>query len=63
MENEKQELIGVEAVAQRLGLHPKTVLAYAREGILPAVRMTKRTIRFDPEAIEKWIRDGGVNRG
>ena len=48
-----QELYSVEQVAERLGLHVKTVRNYVREGRLKAVRIGKqyRIAREDLEAM------------
>jgi excisionase family DNA binding protein len=48
-----QELYSVEQVAERLGLHVKTVRGYVREGRLKAVRIGKqyRIAREDLEAM------------
>jgi excisionase family DNA binding protein len=48
-----QELYSVEQVAERLGLHVKTVRTYVREGRLKAVRIGKqyRISRLDLEAM------------
>ncbi|HEX5378297.1 MAG TPA: helix-turn-helix domain-containing protein [Phenylobacterium sp.] len=48
-----QELYSVEQVAQRLGLHVRTVRAYIRDGRLKAVRIGKqyRVARGDLEAL------------
>ena len=48
-----QELYSVEQVAERLGLHVKTVRTYVREGRLKAVRIGKqyRIARLDLEAM------------
>src|SRR5271170_3786029 len=48
-----KELYSVEQVAERLGLHVKTVRGYVREGRLKAVRIGKqyRIAREDLEAL------------
>lgn len=48
-----QELYSVEQVAERLGLHVKTVRSYVREGRLKAVRIGKqyRIAREDLETL------------
>lgn len=47
-----QELYSVDQVAERLGLHVRTVRAYIRDGRLKAVRLGKayRIVRADLEA-------------
>ncbi len=42
-------LIAAKELAVRLALDEKTVLKYARCGILPCVRFTKRCVRFPLE--------------
>ena len=51
-------LIDVKSVAERLGEKPATVYDYARQGILPCVRLGRK-VKFDPKAIERWIEEGG----
>jgi excisionase family DNA binding protein len=48
-----EELFSVEQVADRLGLHVRTVRAYVRDGRLKAVRIGKqyRIARADLEAL------------
>ena len=55
-----QLLYSVEQVAQRLGLHVKTVRGYVREGRLKAVRIGKqyRIAREDFEALTGQARGG-----
>ena len=48
-----QELYSVEQVAERLGLHVKTVRAYVREGKLKAVRIGK-SYRITREDLENF---------
>ena len=45
-------------VADRLGMGRRTVLYFARVGVLPAVRIG-RHVRFDRQQLEDWIREGG----
>jgi excisionase family DNA binding protein len=42
-------------VAERLELHPRTVLRLAREGRLRRVKLGHRTVRFVPEDVEAYI--------
>ncbi|MFE2283634.1 helix-turn-helix domain-containing protein [Streptomyces sp. NPDC059443] len=53
MENEERELYSVGEVAERLGLHVRTVRNYVRDGRLKAVRIGKqyRISREDFEAL------------
>lgn len=53
------KLLTAEEVKEILNLsHVDQVYRLVREGVLPAVRIG-RLIRFDTEALAKWIKDGG----
>jgi excisionase family DNA binding protein len=41
-------------VAKRYGISVPTVYRWVREGQLPAVRLGKRVLRFDKDAIDQW---------
>jgi len=47
-----QEILSVEQVAERLGLHVRTIRSYVRDGRLPAIRIGKqyRIARADLDA-------------
>ncbi|MBT2448769.1 helix-turn-helix domain-containing protein [Streptomyces sp. ISL-43] len=62
MENEGQELYSVGEVAERLGLHVRTVRNYVRDGRLKAVRIGKqyRISREDFEALTSLPADTGA---
>lgn len=46
-------MLTANELAERLGLVPDTVRAWARAGRLPCVRLGARTIRFDPEEVNR----------
>jgi excisionase family DNA binding protein len=50
-----KKLVEAAAVAERLGVTRDTVHEYVKQGLIPHVRLNTRTIRFEPEAIERWI--------
>lgn len=52
------KLLTVQEAAQRLNLDASSVYRLCREQILPCVRIG-RTVRFDQDVLEGWIRDGG----
>ena len=52
------EIMTTREVAKYLKLHEITILKYAAEGKIPAVRIG-RVWRFDKETIDKWISSGG----
>ena len=55
---EPRKLVRVEWVIERTGLHRRVVYRHAQFGRIPCVKVG-RTVLFDPEAVERWIRAGG----
>ena len=49
------ELLTAEDVGRRFRVHPRTILAAARRGDLPAVRLGRRTVRFRPADVERYV--------
>lgn len=49
------KFVSAKELAVYLGVHVKTVLKWARSGILPVVRITKRCLRFDLEACARIV--------
>ena len=49
-----EPLLDTKTVARLLGVHPKTVLRYARSGLLPGISYARRW-RFRKKDIEDWI--------
>lgn len=47
-----------EFLARRWNKPPGQILKLAREGIIPCVRIG-RSVRFSPEQIYEWERNGG----
>ena len=52
------KLLRVTEAAEWLDLSEYQVLAYAREGIIPSVRLG-RQVKFDKAALEDFIAKGG----
>lgn len=48
-------LLTARAVAELLDVAPATVLAWARRGDLPAIRLPGGAIRFDGEHLDEWL--------
>ena len=55
--SKKEELLGVEEVAEYLGLVPATVYRWCREGRLPCLKIG-RNWRVRPEALEDFLENG-----
>jgi excisionase family DNA binding protein len=54
------QLLDSDAAARRLGVRRLRLYALVRAGHIPAVRMGPRSLRFDPSALDQFIRAGGV---
>ena len=52
MQNAKDKLVDSRAVAERFGVTRDCVRRWVREGRIPAVRASRRVVRFDLEAVE-----------
>jgi site-specific DNA-methyltransferase (adenine-specific) len=53
-------LVDQHAMAARLGVPPRAVLALARAGRIPVVQPTPRRFRFDPAAVTRALSRGGA---
>ncbi len=52
------DLISAKTLGARLELHASTVRRLARLKVIPSVKVGG-SIRFDPEAVEQWLRREG----
>jgi excisionase family DNA binding protein len=48
-------LLTARAVAEVLGVSSETVLRWTRRGDLPAIRLPGGAIRFDRDALDRWL--------
>jgi predicted site-specific integrase-resolvase len=48
-------LVSAKELAPLLGVDDKTVLKWARNGILPRIVFSKRCVKFDPDECKKAI--------
>jgi excisionase family DNA binding protein len=58
MLREKESLLTVGEVAQRLGQHPETIRRKARDGELPALKLgtgPRARLAFDPDELDAWL--------
>jgi len=51
------KLLSIKEIAQTLGTHPETERRWIRDGRLPAMKATKRTIRVRSDVIEQLLRN------
>lgn len=49
------ELLTAQEVAQKLRVRPNTVKAWAREGIIPRVRLSHKVVRYDYDAVVRSL--------
>ena len=49
-------LLTIDELAQRLRLHPVTVRGLKRRGVIPAIRVGHRTLRFEYEKVLEALR-------
>lgn len=50
-----EKLINAEDAAEVLGVHPKTIIKLARDGVVPSVRIG-RLWRFSQMSLDAWIK-------
>jgi len=50
-----EALLDINEAARRLGVHPGTLHRWTRARRVPAVRIGRRVLRFDPVALQKFI--------
>ena len=55
----KSALLRVPQAAEVLNVSDDRTYALIRRGLLPAVRLGNKQIRVDPDALQRFIRDGG----
>lgn len=65
-----EQLLTADEVAERLRLRPETVKLWTREGLIPAIRITGKVIRYDFAQVEAALKrrsdqrkQGGCQRG
>ncbi len=49
------ELLTVQEMARALKMNPQTLYRLVRQGLVPAVRIGKKTLRFDPARIRATL--------
>lgn len=49
------KLLAADEVAAILGVHRSSVLAFARAGALPVIRLGPRTVRFREQDVARFV--------
>lgn len=57
-----EPLLSASQIAERIGRHPKTVLLWARNDIIPRKTLSGRWVRFHWSAVEKAMDAQGINK-
>jgi excisionase family DNA binding protein len=55
------KLMTYEQLCQRYGFKRGTVYSLVHEGRIPHIRLGRRFVRFEVEAIDNWIRSQSVS--
>ena len=56
----RKRLMSRRQVANLLGVHPETIKRYQQRGLLPAIVINSRLVRYEPEDVEKLLHNGRV---
>lgn len=57
-----QNLLTARQLGERLGLRPRTLIRWAGEGRIPALRATQRVIRFDLADVMEALKTPATNK-
>lgn len=53
---EAGQMLTVQEMARALKLNPQTLYRLVRQGLVPAVRIGKKTLRFDPAQVQATLK-------
>ena len=56
------EIVDSRGLAAKLGVTPSTVLTWARLGLIPCLRATRRPVLFDLAEVERALTEGAAKR-
>jgi excisionase family DNA binding protein len=52
-----RDLLDAEQLSRVLGLTRSTVYKMARDGDLPRIVISRRAVRFERDAVHRWLKD------
>lgn len=52
--------VTAEEIGMSIGVKAATVKRWARDGLIPSLRLTGRVLRFDPAAVERTLRERAI---
>ena len=58
---DRPRLLNATQMAQEIGVKPTTLKSWARQKLVPCIKPTRRTLRFDPEQV--FLALQAANRG
>lgn len=58
-----EPLLTVAELAERLHISRRGVYYLLQDRGLPCVRLGKKTLRFDPAAVDRWIQERAASSG
>ncbi len=53
-------LITAKAAAEMLNVKPQRLYQLVREDLIPHIKIGVRQLRFDPEDLKAWAKNGGT---
>jgi len=56
----KYRLLTRRQTAERFGVHKETIKRWQKNGSLPAIILNSRVTRYDPEIVERLIKEGTI---
>ena len=56
-------LLTAKELADRLRVKPTTIREWTRRGIIPAIRLSPKVVRFDFEEVKNAVQDRGNEDG
>ncbi len=60
MESSARELVDSQALARHFGVGIETVRNWVRDGRVPCIRPTRKTVRFDLAEVERAVRVNSI---
>ena len=58
-----KEILKAEEVAEILRVDKQRIYELVRSSAIPVIRVGERQYRFSKQAIEKWLENGGSEKG
>ncbi len=56
------DFLTADELARRLNLKASTIRRWAQDGIIPCLKLSAKVIRFDPEEVERALRERAAGK-